>query len=62
MTTTVAPTRNAASATEERLQEPSKFTVGSIITESAFVAAEFGDRILAFQHARGSKPDSRGKA
>jgi hypothetical protein len=30
--------------------------IGSIITESPFVASEFGDRILAFKHAWGS-PD-----
>ncbi len=36
--------------------------IGSVFTESAFVASEFGDRILAFQHAPpGSKPDSGGK-
>ena len=29
--------------------------IGSIISESAFVASEFGDCILAFQHAWGSK-------
>ena len=29
--------------------------MGSITTESAFVASEFGDRILAFRHAWGSK-------
>ncbi|MGH8069309.1 MAG: hypothetical protein ACRERE_29560 [Candidatus Entotheonellia bacterium] len=32
--------------------------IGSITTESAFVASEFGDRILAFQHAWGSKGSS----
>lgn len=29
--------------------------IGSITTESSFVASEFGDRILAFKHAWGSK-------
>jgi hypothetical protein len=29
--------------------------IGSITTESTFVASEFGDRILAFKHAWGSK-------
>ena len=28
-----------------------KIYIGSITTESAFVASEFGDRILAFRHA-----------
>ena len=32
--------------------------IGSISIESAFVASEFGDRILAFRHAWGSKPSS----
>ena len=34
--------------------------IGSVITESGFVASEFGDRILAFQHAWGSKGSSVG--
>jgi hypothetical protein len=31
--------------------------VGSVTTESSFVASEFGDRVLAFKHAWGS-PDT----
>ncbi len=34
--------------------------IGSVTTESGFVASEFGDRILAFQHAWGSKGSSVG--
>lgn len=33
--------------------------IGSITTESPFVASEFGDRILAFKHAWGSKEPPR---
>ena len=32
--------------------------IGSVIAESGFVTSEFGDRILAFQHASGSTPSS----
>ena len=32
--------------------------IGSVTTESAFVASEFGDRILAFRHAWGLKSAS----
>ena len=39
--------------------EPSGIAV-TFITESGFVASEFGDRILAFQHAWGSKGSSVG--
>jgi G3E family GTPase len=34
--------------------------IGSVTTESGFVASEFGDRILAFRHAWGSKGSSVG--
>ena len=34
--------------------------IGSVTTESGFVASEFGDCILAFQHAWGSKGSSVG--
>ena len=36
-------------------QDAKRIYIGSIIIESAFVASEFGDRILAFRHAWVSK-------
>ncbi len=35
--------------------------IGSVFVESRFVASEFGDRILAFKHAWGSKPEKDSK-
>ena len=50
----IAPGSDAGKASRSAQQ----VYIGSVITESGFVESEFGDRILAFQHAWGSKNSS----
>ena len=45
------PGRCSTGCTERPVEGGEKVYIGSITLESQFVASEFGDRILAFQHA-----------